>query len=252
MKREVGLFGDSWGGGEWALPDTQNILSTNIVNITHKGIEQYFKDIGHTVFNFSKAAGSNLDSIDKLKKFLNARQNNPIVLFIVTDPLRNYQPDYTDFKQRIVDSNGLFELKQQTLVSNLHTLNEIGKTYNQTFYLIGGLGTVPDVSGYSNLYCVCRSWPEFMLKEQYQHVDFENFGLWEGWLFDGELINTWFCPKNLQQFDPVFADKLVQQLEQLNNNQDVFEHPLFYPDKAHPNREAHLILFNYIRKTLEI
>lgn len=252
MKREVGVFGDSWGGGEWALPDYQNILSTNSTNITHKGIEQYFKDLGHTVFNFAKAGGSNTDSITKLETFLEARTNNPIVLFIVTDPLRNYQPNYANFKQKIIDCNGLFELKRLTIDDDLRQLNEIAKKHNQTIFVIGGLGTVPKIDHLTNLFCVCRSWAEFLIKDQYPDVDFENFGFWEGWIIDGELINQWLTPKNLAQLDNPLATKLVQQLQQLHRNRDVLEHPLFYPDRAHPNREAHLILFNYIRKILGI
>jgi hypothetical protein len=252
MKPDVAIFGDSWGCGEWSNPVLPGILSTNQSHITHLGLEQYFTDLGHKVFNMSKPAGSNKNSIDKLTGFLNTKKHNLIVLFIISDPTRNFGPEYATFKQDIVDHNGLFEFKTKTLYNDLKILNELGQQYKQVIQLIGALGSVPNIDQYSNLSCLCRSWPKLLVGDLHPDIDFEFFGLWERWLIDGEIINEWLTPKNLQQFDSAFADKLVQQLEQLDANRIIFEHQLFYPDNGHPNRDGHKILFNYIKEKLEL
>ena len=254
MKSDIAIFGDSWGCGEWGGHSiSSGVLSTDQNNITHLGLEQYFTDLGHTVFNMSKPGGSNKNSIDKLTDFLNTQShNNPILLFIITEPTRNFQPKYTTFKQDVVDHNGLFELRIKTLYNDLKILNELGRQYNQVIQLIGALGSVPNINQYSNLSCLCRSWPKLLVGDLHPDIDFEFFGLWEQWLIDGEIINEWLTPKNLQQFDSAFADKLVQQLEQLDANRIIFEHQLFYPDNGHPNRDGHKILFNYIKEKLEL
>jgi len=251
MKQKVAIFGDSWGRGEWS-DYRLNIRSDS--NITHLGLEQYFTDLEHAVFNMSIPGGSNKNSIDKLTDFLNTQKNNNfIVLFITTEPTRNFRPNYNTFKQDIVDHNGLFELRIKTLYDDLKILNDLGQEHNQIIHLIGALGSVPDIDQYSNLSCLCLSWPELLVGDLYPDIDFEFFGVWPNdWLIDGEIINKWLTPKNLQQFDLVFADKLVQQLNKLDINHIIFEHPLFYPDKHHPNRDGHKILFNYIKENLDL
>lgn len=252
MKSDIVIFGDSWGCGEWAPPVAPGVLSKNRFSITHLGLEQYFIDSGYTVFNMSMPEGSNNDSIDKLTVFLNSTSQNLIVFFIITDPLRNYQPDYTNFKQNIVAHNGLFEFKITTLYNDLKILDKLGQQHNQTIHLIGALSSSPNIDQYNNLSCLCDSWPKLLVGDLYPDIDFKYFGLWEQWLLDGEIINTWLTPKNLQQFDYAFANKLVQQLEQLDANRIIFEHQLFHPDKCHPNRHAHKILFEYIKEKLDL
>jgi hypothetical protein len=252
MKSDIAIFGDSWGCGEWGDPISSGVLSKDQSTITHLGLEQYFTDLGHKVFNMSRPAASNKDSINALFNFLNTQRQNLIVLFIISDPTRNLKPSYTTFKQDIVNHNGLFEFKTKTLYNYLKILNEVGQQNNQIIHLIGALASVPNVDQYSNLSCLCRSWPKLLVGDLHPDIDFEFFGLWEQWLIDGEIINEWLTPKNLQQFDSAFVDKLVQQLEQLDANRIIFEHQLFYPDKGHPNRDGHKILFNYIKEKLEL
>jgi hypothetical protein len=252
VKQDIAIFGGSWGCGEWGNPVSPGVLSLNRNHITHLGLEQYFTDLGHKVVNMSGPGGSNKKSIDELTDFLITQRHNLIVLFIISEPTRNFGPEYATFKQDIVDHNGLFEFRAKTLYNDLKILNELGQQHNQVIQLIGALGSIPDVSQYSNLSCLCRSWPELLVGNLHPDIDFELFGIWEQWLIDGEIINKWFTPKNLQQFESKFADKLVQQLEQLDANRIIFEHQLFYPDKCHPNRDGHKILFNYIKEKLEL
>ena len=252
MKPDIAIFGDSWGCGEWGQNTSPGVLSIDQNKITHFGLEQYFTDLGHTVFNMSTPAGSNKNSIDKLTYFLSTQRHNLVVLFIISDPTRNFGPKYATFKQDIVDHNGLFEFKTKILYDDLKILNELGQQYNQVIQLIGALGSVPNIDQYSNLSCLCRSWPELLVGDLHPDIDFKFFGIWDQWLMDGEIINKWLTPKNLQQFDSAFADKLVQQLEQLDANRIIFEHQLFHPDKCHPNRDGHKILFNYIKEKLEL
>lgn len=269
MKQDVAIFGDSWGCGEWPDPESPRFrdivqqINRNYPNsakflppiqkqLEHLGLEQYFTELGYNVFNASFPAESNSYSINQLTKFLHSNQSNCIILFIVTEPTRNFKPDFATFKQDIVDHNGLFEFKRKVLYDDLALLNKLAEKHNQTIHLIGGLSSVPDIQQFPNLSCLCQSWPKFLVGDLHPTVDFDQFGLWEAWLIDGEVINKWISTPNLMQFESAFVDKFIKQLDQLHANQLIFDHPLFYPDKVHPNREGHRILFEYIRKKLGI
>jgi hypothetical protein len=85
------IAGDSWGCGEW--PHRSAGLPNGVV--LHKGLEQYFLDLGFPVTNLSVAGYSNKQSIDALINCTNLDQFDKIY-WIQTDPLREYSEE--DFK----------------------------------------------------------------------------------------------------------------------------------------------------------
>lgn len=252
MTRQIAMFGDSWGCGEWTSVKKYNILSKSKHQVSHKGLEQYFEEAGYVVTNHCKPASSNVINIGSFVDHFSISQPPTTNFFIVTDPTRNLQPDYTKFKQYLIDANGLFNLKSTLLKNDLDRLNRHAVELNQTVYLIGGLFTVPAESYWSNLTCLCESWPKLLVGESYPDTDFDNFGRWEAWIIDGQVINKWITADNLATLPNGLGSKLLLELTNLDANGKVFAHDYFIPDGAHPNREGHKIMFDLICKQLHL
>jgi len=71
------IAGDSWGIGEWT--DGQR---------THRGLEQYLLDDGHSVINLSRGGMSNMSIIDALEQGLKEHKDADRVIWFQTDPMR--------------------------------------------------------------------------------------------------------------------------------------------------------------------
>ena len=240
MKPTVLIVGDSWAGGEWDGGEPAKLL--------HRGLEQYFEEIGYTVINKRQSGRGNQLSIIDLSDTLDAlSQTNIVVFFIVSEPLRNYKIPFETLKDDIVTHNGLFELQQYVLEQDFNTLNQLAAKHNITVHLIGGLSSVPTfVDKFANLNCLVQSWPKLLVGHLslYKNIDWDTFGIWGKWQA--------FLAQQLSHSSDIDR-KVIDQLSVLNTvNQKVFLHPLFNPDGGHPNRIGHRILFDFICKKLEL
>jgi len=81
MTLKIGIFGDSWGSGEWNH-------DINDYRVLHRGVEQYLVDDGYTVENYSIPAGSNHESYLKIKENHQAFDH---IIWFTSEPSRDFQ-----------------------------------------------------------------------------------------------------------------------------------------------------------------
>ena len=261
MKPTIFILGDSWGCGEWKRsPKIQD-------SIEHLGLEQFFNDDGYTVINKSKPGGANSDSILILENiFQTMYKAGDYIFLILTEATRSFGKNFKQLKDELNKHNGLFELQLHVLNKDLESLNQLAEQYNSTIHLIGGLALIPEsTKQFTTLNNLVKSWPKLLVGDatwpmwtnkeeiykQYKEVDFDHFGVWGQWKIDDILINDWLNLSRSLPFSEELSEKIINQLLELDSNRLIIEnHPVFQPDKAHPNREGHKILFNYIKENL--
>jgi hypothetical protein len=259
MKPTIFILGDSWGCGEWTINHS----------IEHLGLEQFFIDDGYTVINKSKPAGSNNDSILMLENiFQTMYKAGDYIFLILTEATRSFGRHFKHLRAELDKHNGLFELQLHVLNKDLESLNQLAEQYNSTIHLIGGLASIPDsTKQFINLNKLVKSWPKLLVGDadwpmwtnkkeiykQYKEMDFDHFGFWGQWTIDDILINDWLTLSRSLPFSMELSEKIINQLSELDSGRLIIEnHPVFQPDKAHPNREGHKILFNYIKENLRL
>jgi hypothetical protein len=223
MKEKIIIFGDSWGKGEWC--DKTNKL-------IHKGIEQYFEDDNFVIKNFSIPGGSFNYIMESMNSCKNSISDNDIIIFIQTDPFRNFIPyeeshfiNYKDYSSLILEQNNLLE-------SLYKKLNQ----YDKKIYLIGGCTKLNLIliEKYKNLAPLIESTIEFLVPNLKQPT------FWMGdW--------NYMFAKNLSDED---LEKFLNDV--VNPNTLINHKEFFWPDGSHPNRFGHKIIYDKIRNFLQI
>ena len=249
------ISGDSWGCGEWPSSKPHKIINKNAI-LEHRGLEQYFIEDNFLVFNSSVGGGSNNDSIQSLQFNLEKYfKNGDIILWVQTDPIRDLRP-YTDLTNQIKKENGIFALANKLLIENYTMLNDLAIKYNTHVHLIGGLSSIKPilVNNYNKLITLLLSWPQLLMqhKTEYFQIDYENFGEWgHDWSLDSINLSTLMNSGKLP-FDIDFSGKIIDELHKLDSYKIIFNDPIFYPDGAHPNREGHKVLYDFIKEKLNL
>ena len=212
---KIVIAGDSWGCGEWDFVN-------DIHAVSHLGLEKYFTDYGCEVYNLSRGASSNNDSVNQLSSDFVKTINPDIVFWFQTDPIRDLRPyDKTLFPQTVSD---LIEQQNDLIKKTYERLNAL----DIKIHCIGGTVKLsPSIINYPNLNLFIDSVieffggtaPEFWISE---------------WIQCDDLISTDFLDElyTMTMYDP--SKTLPKEW--------------FHPDGFHPNRFAHQKIFEYILK----
>jgi hypothetical protein len=242
QKPKIFIGGDSWGCGEWIGH-----------KVTHRGLEQYFLDVGYTVINSSRPSSSNIQSIIRLDESLKIF-NNDIILWIQTDPIRDVSIDKSQaldvhkLRDGIEKFGGFVKFMEFLLHENYKKLNDIAKENNTVIHLIGGMTNVMEniASDFKNLNVVVQSWHHLLVGNIPQYSE------WYKELYLGVLsknINEF----SLQLYEWKTKSKLVNELYTITKKCDQFQSlENIYPDRAHPSRHGHKKLFDYIINELKL
>jgi hypothetical protein len=223
MKEKIIIFGDSWGKGEWC--DKTNKL-------IHKGIEQYFEDDDFIVKNCSIPGGSFNYITKSMDDHIHFVKNYDIIIFIQTDPFRNFIPYEESHFMNYKDYSSLV-LEQDNLLNSLYEkLNE----YDKKIYLIGGCTklNLNLIEKYKNLVPLIESTIEFLAPDLKQPTF---------WMSDW---NYMFAKKLSDEDLEKFLNDVVNP-NTLTNHKE-----FFWPDGSHPNRIGHKIMYDKIRNFLKI
>lgn len=204
------IVGDSWGRGEWTNGD-----------ITHKGLEQYFIDEGFDVVNLSKSGGALMDAFMTIESLEDPEPHK--IFCFVTDTSRGI----LDFWHSDWHIDDYKKQHKDTLRDYLRLIDEQG----HKVYLIGGLTKVESdiIEGFKNTEIVCPSMieliiPDVVLPEVY---------------FVDKLYNI---PFNINR------ETLTWIMQQVDRWDTISKNKFFERDGAHPDRIAHKILFDHIKK----
>lgn len=193
----------------------------------HKGLEQYFTDIGHSVINLSSGGRSNYNSISDLTKQQNL--NDCICIWIQTDPFRDFRDG--SFLNEAKTYEHMIEMQQTQLYKTYQKLNHL----NQIIYCIGGCSKLDLalLENFNNLIPVAESLLT-LIDPTYTHPEF----WFSSWYKD---INRHFSIDDLDKllYNKLLQDSLADRLE------------LFWPDGGHPNRHGYKKAFTYIYEFLK-
>jgi hypothetical protein len=240
-KKKILIAGDSWGCGEW---DFRNGILTN----THRGLQQ-FLEWGNTdvcdnhlnyVENISKGASSNVNTLNELQKINDITKYDYVIVF-VTDYFRDFILT-PHFNNKINDGTIPFDAvsSKQKLLSvyrefEIYFINKLSKLKNNNIILLGGLSKVNSnlLLDYDNLKSPIPSIIEFLLPDLYQHN-----------IFVEKLLPN--IPDNIE---PNYLDFLNEEY----NKWETASHGLFFLlDRNHPDRNGHLLIYNKLKKELNI
>lgn len=228
MSRVV-ITGDSWGCGEWP-----HVMADSV---SHPGVTKYLMDHGIEVKNLSKAGSGNRDALYRLQHHI---EPTDIVIWIKTDPLRDLRP-YNDFIQQVIDANGVFGLAHIMADQAYATANAIANEFGVQIYCVGGLCDL-DLGlmlNYPRLTALVPSWVQTVTQAKLSRP-FQGFSDWPV----KKLLSA-----NLE-YD--MADKVINELDQINQNETIFQHEIFNPDGRHPNRYGHEFLASYVIQNLQL
>jgi hypothetical protein len=246
------ILGDSWGCGEWPEIPIKNVTDLSS-SVSHKGLQQYFLENGHTVVNLSVGGGSNIATLERLKQ--HGVDKTDTIFWIQTDPTRDLGQPQCEIAELLQDCHGsIIALRKKLLDNCYQQFNQI----DTKIYVIGGLQSIDlsCIKKYQNLIPLVVSWPELLVGnlDEYKHIDFAIFSGWnQHWTLKGQLINDCMNKNNLPFNDVKTKEALVDELLLIGRISDeVMQHELFYPDGAHPNRKGHKILFDYIKNKLKL
>jgi hypothetical protein len=226
---KVFIAGLSWGRGEWVGP-----------NVVHRGIEQYFIDDGYTVFNVSKPRSTHTKVNQLLDRALTEHYSpGDLVFWIQADPIIDLIAEEIPgklIKQKLPRLSE--QLQQNSLVDVITSqqkviyceLNNIAVKHNTKIHCIGGTYNInPVIAEFSNLDTIVRSWINLLVGHfaEYARSNDINFGVTHTWTIDN-----------------IDNERVTNVI--------MFREDIFHPDGIHPNRDGHQVLYDYIKKELNI
>lgn len=212
------IGGDSWGCGEWGY-------TKETYSVTHKGLEQFLIDDGHTVTNKSRSARGNKKTYDLL---VEADEHDVYIIF-QTVSLRDNEDwnslvTWTDFIGRNEELQADFYKKLSSLPMKIH--------------ILGGLEKInkDHIAQYPNLVPVIESIPEVLTE------------------FKAETLRSYIGIYNFydllsHNIDIEVLDKLDDALNYWDDTVSNTEY--FQPDGKHINRHGHRQVYNIVKKEIK-
>lgn len=238
------IVGDSWGLGEW------NLLCTDI---SHRGLEQYLIDDGHSVTNLSKGGISNIDIYHRLRNYLDRSQDCNFSKIVV------FQTEYTrDFRYEQMNMHHVFgvdDWKNLLTPSDLSSrwierfylrLSEVSQEYKIPVLILGGCSdTIPFDNmdkDYPGCSIACQSITNLLVNQD----PFISKPVFSWYLKNSEDLVRKLKKSMPMEGLSVLLDDIHRGFERqctLQENPD-----LFYPDGRHPNRRGHFLLYEYLKQ----
>jgi hypothetical protein len=244
VKPKIFIAGLSWGRGEWVGP-----------NVVHQGIEQYFTDDGYTVINVSKPRSTHTKVNQLLDQALTEHYSpGDLIFWIQADPIIDLIAEEIPGKlikqklprlsEQLQQADSLVDVitSQQKII--YCELNNIAVKHNTKIHCIGGTYNInPVIAEFSNLDTIVRSWINMLVGHfaEYARSNDINFGVTHTWTIDNIDCDTY----NIK-------DSVKQEINKRVTNVIMFREDIFHPDGVHPNRDGHRVLYDYIKKELNL
>ena len=211
------ITGDSWSQGEW---DGYPID----YHVSHRGIEQYLLDDGHTVTNVGQGGYNNYESFDAIddKKFDH-------LIFFYTDPLR--QATEPEIKSKLP-----FDIIHDHKNSLHSRLVDLKHKVNCQITIIGGCAKY--LGNTNGIDYLIPSLSELLVRN-FQDTEFMTSREWEKYFFKHEKN---FNLEQKSQWLAVMSGA-GEKYGLWNKNK-----AMFWPDGLHANRNGALIAYQHLNQ----
>jgi len=244
-KEIIVVSGCSWSVGEW--PD-YNIAGDPV---NHGGITQYLHDDGKLVVNVGLSGSSNRESYLRIRAFFFANRH---LLTSEKTQVLVFQTEWTrDFPYMDAEDQAYYDqpvvLMNRIISRFYYDLSALAQEFNLDIKIIGGAGDAVVLDDFSTIYpgvkVICQSMTNLIVNGNPLINDpvFSMFSMTN----QSEEFLTLF---KKHTSDPNQMELLLAEIEKGQNKQVVLqEHrQYFYPDGAHPNRQGHRILYDYLKE----
>ena len=249
---KIFVSGSSWARGEWVGP-----------KVVHRGLIQYFSDDGYTVIDAGQSRSWHSRVINHLDKQLAQHyQHNDIVLFVMADPLldiimpelnqlhvkrTNSVKNLKNFTENILQAGGLIALLRKQQQQIYQQLDDVAKKHNAVIDCIGGTYNVNTklLDNFSNLNPRVISWIDLLIGHLREYPGIGDPEVGVSYTWDIDYIN-------LDTYQPEFAAQVRDEFECVTHYSSMLTELIFHPDGLHPNREGHKILYNHLKKLLNL
>lgn len=236
--QKIFIADSSWGCGVFNDAGT----------VVHKGLEQFFIDIGYTVINVSAVGSSNVETLQRLDHALDENYRpGDFVFWIKSDPMEHVE----------INDQLVLQIKQLGSYKNFikHTsdetydlVNTLATKFDTTIYAIGGscnLGK-SKLQQLSNVVALVPSWMHLLVAEFPEYTNIESE--YRISFINARLVNY------IKEFagDLDFTKNLINELYELLSNDSIYKEDVFCPYYGHPNYHGHQILFNHIVQELKL
>ena len=260
---KIYVVGQSWAMGEWAGP-----------RIVHGGLVQYLKEDGHNVNNeviVPRQTHANILKLLTVQLTKNYEPGDTIIWVLGDSLVELIFPELDMFRLlkaetvnvmlekkldistlAIKDSGGLKELIKSLQRDIFKNLNDIAVKYNVTVHCIGGPQNLNTeiIKEFTNLNPLLPSWINLIVGNFVEYGYTNNVDYATTYYFKAKNIDYTF-------FDNELATLVKTEMTELDNNARVYREEVFHSLETpglgvHPNRIGHKVLFDYIKKELNL
>jgi len=249
VRDTVIIAGDSWGAGEWTMPESPGPMIR-----LHPGLQYYLEEQGQRVINISKRGGSNLDSLKQCDQFLThnsdwAKTVRSVVFF------------QTEWVRDIMDLWHIAEAKKCSIsecklqwVSRFYiNLSKISRKFDIPVYVIGGASDTDWFDTFNRdhpgVEIPCQSMTNLLVNDD---PKVETPIMLCSGLAEQDFLDLII---NLHGQQLTLADKqfVLDEIEKSEARCKTWnQNPQwFYPDGSHANRKGHKKLFEYLCDTVQ-
>jgi len=241
-KHMIIISGCSWACGEW---DVDHRAETKIPTLQHGGLAQYITESGRQVLNLGIPGGTNLAAAKRVQTWLERNSD------VVVDKIFMFQTEWNRDHLMIFEDD-FTNVTHANTVPNIwvaryyYRLVDIAKLANCAVYIIGGVADADWSDNFEQDYpgvkIACQSMTNLLINHNHR-VD--------------TPVLSWYnrhSPPLIKRIrghlDDTETTKLLNDIDRGFERENlVFQHPeYFWPDGNHPNRAAHLVLYNYLIK----
>lgn len=227
LKKKILIIGDSWGCGEWDF-------RLKPYGVKHPGLQKYLQEEGNIVKNISRGASDKDYVIRKLNQYekYNLMNKFDYVIVFVTDIFRVGLEPSKDFWVIGNTKENILKERDRLMKVYFEKLN----SYSKPIHLIGGFQKIYDydVNGFDNLNLLVPSFVELIVpNEKHWEICFSDY------------VQT--IPETLPTDYIDWIYEIFKRWENIVSN-NLF----FATDNVHPNRAAHFLLKEYIRKNKDL
>ena len=226
----VYIGGDSWGCGEW-----RHATATMPYTNTHRGLEQFLLDDGHTVTNNSISGGGNVQTYDQLARTRHTDYDTVILFQTISIRDNGDWDTLLTYKDFLVRNEAL----------KAEHFKKLGELPHAKICMLGGLEKVhkEQIAQYPNLVPLIESIPELLTKGAYTAATLRcpiSIGA-------HRLTRVNFHDQISKNADIDVLDKMIEASDYWQET--VASHiQYFQPDGKHPNRRGHRQIYNIFKQ----